>query len=175
MRLIIISVLALTAAACTKVDDDGQPVEAGDTRSDGEIQMNAGKWSQTMVIEKFELPGAPPEVSGALQQMVGNEQTSESCLTENEVAKGFEESAKNAMAGQTCSTENFSAAGGDLAGRVVCKEEDGSGATMTIDGGYTADTMNMRMTADISGPQMPEGNGTMVMRITGKRLGECDA
>ncbi len=173
MRMAMVSMLALGLAACSPAGDGA--VDGGGTRADGEVQMNAGKWTQTMVVEKFELPGAPPEVAQVLQQMVGNEQTSESCMTENEVAKGFEESAKKAMAGQSCKSQNFSAAGGNLTGRVVCEEPDGAGATMTIDGEYTADALDMQMTADITDPDMPGGKGQMVMRITGKRIGECDA
>ncbi len=166
MRLIMVSALALAVAACGS---------AGDTRSDGEIQMKAGKWSQTMVVEKFELPGAPPEVAGMLQGMVGQEQTTETCMTEDQVAKGWEEQAKQSMQGQACETDSFDAGGGDLSGKVVCKAENGGGATMTIDGDYSAEEMNMTMTAEINDPNIPGGEGTMVMKMSGKRVGDCDA
>ncbi|MGB7408009.1 MAG: DUF3617 domain-containing protein [Pontixanthobacter sp.] len=166
MRIICVPILAIALSACSAAEGDGP---------NGEIKMNAGKWSQTMTIEKFELPGAPPEAEEMLQQMIGQTQTNESCLTEDEVAKGFEEQAKQSMAGQACDTESFSAKGGELTGKITCQEPNGAGAVMTVEGDYTADSMDMTLTADISDPSMPDGNGTMVMVMTGKRLGECDA
>lgn len=163
MRAVLVSGLALAVAACGSSGD----------RADGEVQMKAGNWSQTMVVEKFEIPGAPPEVAGMLQQMVGKEQKSETCMTEDQVAKGWEEQAKNAMQGQACQTENFDAAGGKLSGKVVCKETNGAGATMLMDGEYDAESMAMTMTAEISDPSMPGGKGSMVMKLSGQRTGDC--
>lgn len=174
MRIIGIAVLALALASCSAVDDEASG-EPGSERADGELQMAAGKWSQTLTIQKFELPGAPPEVEQMLQQMVGNEQTSESCMTQDEVARGFEEQAKQSMKGKNCNSENFSAKGGKLMGKVVCKEPNGAAVNMAIDGKYTPNQMDMTMTADITDPSMPGGKGKMVMTIAGKRLGECDA
>jgi hypothetical protein len=168
MRLIMVSALALAFAACGSADG------SGDGRSDGEIQMKAGKWSNTMVVEKFELPGAPPEVAGMLQGMIGQEQTTETCMTQDQVDKGWEEQAKNSMQGQACETDSFDADGGSLNGKVTCKAENGGGATMTIEGDYAAEQMNMTMTAEISDPSMPGGSGTMVMKMSGKRIGDCD-
>jgi len=165
MRLTMVSALALAVAACGS---------AGEQREDGEIQMKAGKWSQSMVVEKFELPGAPPEIAEMLQGMVGQEQTSESCMTQDQVDKGWAEQAKQSMQGQACETEAFDADGGTLSGTVTCTAENGGGATMTIDGEYDDEQMNMTMTAEINDPTMPGGAGTMVMKMSGKRLGDCD-
>ena len=166
MRMLAVSVLALGLAACGS---------SGGDRADGEIQMKAGKWAQTMVVEEFDLPGAPPQVAEMLKGMIGQEQKSESCMTEDQVAKGWEEQAKNSMEGQDCVTETFDATGGSLNGKVVCKSPGGAGATMAITGDYGANSMNMKMAADIEDPKMPGGKGKMVMSIKSQRVGECDA
>ncbi len=165
MRVVLVSGLALAVAACGSAGD----------RADGEIQMKAGKWSQTMVIESFEVPGAPAEVTDMLKQMVGQEQSSESCMTQDQVDKGWGEQAKQAMAGQDCSTESFDAVGGKLSGEVVCKSAAGSAATMSIEGEYDAESMSMTMSADINDPSLSGETGKMVMKVTGKRVGDCDA
>jgi len=166
MRLIMVSALALAVAACGT---------AGEERADSEIQIKAGKWSQSMVVDKFELPGAPPEVAEMLQGMVGQEQTTESCMTQDQVDKGWADQAKQSMHGQACETEAFDADGGTLSGKVICTAENGGGATMTIDGEYDDKQMSMTMTAEINDPTMPGGSGTMVMTVSGKHLGDCDA
>lgn len=165
MRMIVVSTLALALAACGSSGD----------RADGEVQMKAGKWTQTMVIEKFELPGAPPEIAAMMQQMIGQEQSSETCMTEDQVAKGWAEQAKESMQGQACETESFDASDGKLSGKVVCSEDKGGSATMMLDGDYDAESMAMTMTAEIQSADMPGGKGTMIMKLSGKRIGECDS
>ncbi len=168
MRIIIVSAMALGAAACSS--DSAGPAATG-----GDLEMLAGNWSQTTVIESFEMPGVPPEVAEMLQQVVGQTQTSQTCMTRDQIKQGFEEQAQKSMAGQDCTTEDFSSDDGKLSGKIVCRKDGGEGAAVTIDGRYTPETMAMTMTAEITDPSMPGGSGVMVMKMTGERVGDCDA
>lgn len=161
MRLLILLAASTTLAACS----------AGD-RDDGDIKMKAGKWSQSMTVESFDLPEAPPEVAEMMQAMVGQTQTTEVCMTEDQVAKGWEEQAKSQMSSEECETESFSAQGGKLTGKVTCAAPDGGSAVMTIDGSYSDTSMDMLMSSDITDRNM--GGGKMVMRLAGERVGDCD-
>ena len=170
MKRVLLGAAVLALASCGEGATD-----VGEERSDGQIQMQAGKWKNTMVIEKFDMPGAPPEAAQFLQAMVGQETSNEQCMTEDEVAKGLEEQAKGSMDNEECTTEEFSAQGGKIKGRILCNAENGGTAKMTIDGDHTGTSMNMQMTAEIEDSSMPGGQATMVMRVTGERIGDCDA
>nr|WP_161593771.1 DUF3617 domain-containing protein [Parerythrobacter lutipelagi] len=164
--IVAVAALALPLAAC----GEGGPLGGGD------VKMQGGKWSNTMVIEKFEIPGAPPEAAGLFQAMVGQEQTTEECRTDEEMQKGLDELAQGPMDNnEDCTTESMDVGGGNISGKVVCKSPTGGSATMVIDGSHTDSSMDMTMTVDMEDPTMPGGKGTMVMKVTGQRLGDCDA
>lgn len=169
-----VTVFALALAGCSAADDDPAGGTSDGGSADGTLTMEPGKWANTTVIESFEVPGAPPELEQILKQMVGQKQSSESCMTQDDIAEGFERQAKEAVDGDACTAEGFSAKDGKLTGSVTCEETNGAGATMNIDGSYTSTSMNMTMTANIADPSMPGGTGKMVMKMTGERVGDCD-
>lgn len=170
MRFIIFSALGLSLAAC---GSPGEESNGAAQLADAGIEMKAGNWQHTMVVEKFDLPGVPPEVKAMLQQNIGKAQTVDSCMTDEQIANGWKEQATRSVQGQACETDNYSAKNGKLTGKIVCKDERGADATMVMQGVYTADTMSLTTTADITDPSMPGEKGTMVMKMTGKRTGDC--
>ncbi|GAA4643501.1 hypothetical protein GCM10023115_14610 [Pontixanthobacter gangjinensis] len=166
MRIVIVPALALVLASCGNVSGGND-----------EVAMEAGKWSNTMVIEKFDMPGAPPEAAGMFAAMVGQEQTTETCMTKEDTAdaaKKIEEMATGSIGEDGCTSEKFSMEGGKIDGKVTCTNEGGGSGVMTIDGTHSSTEMAMTMTADIKDPSMPGGTASMIMKMSGKRLGNCD-
>ncbi|MFZ1743485.1 MAG: DUF3617 domain-containing protein [Pontixanthobacter sp.] len=169
MRILMVPALALVLTSCGSADS----VMGGSN----EVKMEPGKWSNTMVVEKFEMPGAPPEAAGIFAAMVGKEQTTESCMTKEEAAeasKKIEEMAKGSIGEDSCKSDSFSMNGGKINGKVTCTNKGGGSGVMTIVGTHSSTAMDMTMTADIKDPKMPGGAAQMVMKMSGKRVGDCD-
>lgn len=157
--LIVVSTLAL--AAC------------GGLGGSEDTTMKGGKWSNTMVIEKLEVPGASEQEAAMMQMMVGKENTSESCRSDEEMQKGFDDFAKGASENsQGCTTESMDVGNGKISGKIVCDAPDGTKAITAIDGEHTSDSFNMKVTTDVTDKS---GEGQVVMKISGKRVGDCDA
>ncbi|MCP5383690.1 MAG: DUF3617 domain-containing protein [Sphingomonadaceae bacterium] len=167
MKKSVIALSSLALVACSGGGPGG---------SDEDVQMQGGKWSNTMVIEKFEIPGAPPEAAGIFQAMVGKEQTSEECRTDEEMQKSLDDLAKGPMdSDEDCKTESMDVGGGKISGKVTCSSPTGGKATMVLDGSHTSTSLDMTMTVDMEDPTMPGGKGNMVMKVSGKRVGDCDS
>lgn len=170
MRILVLPALALVLASCGSADSI--------TGGGDEVTMQPGKWSNTSVMEKFDIPGAPPEAAGMFAAMVGQEQTTETCMTEEDTAdaaKKLEEMAKGSIGDEGCTSEEFSMDGGKISGKVTCTNEGGGSGVMSIEGTHSPTEMAMTLTADIKDPSMPGGEAQMVMKMSGKRLGDCDA
>jgi hypothetical protein len=163
--VILLSAASLSLAAC----GSGGPLGGGD------VKMQGGKWSNTVTIEKFDIPGAPPEAKGLFDAMIGQPQTTETCRTDEEMQKGLDDLAKGPMNGdEDCTTESMEVGGGEISGKVMCNSKTGGKATMVLDGSHTETSLDMTMTVDMEDPTMPGGKGQMVMKVSGKRLGDCD-
>lgn len=168
--IMLASIGALAACSGPSEDAEDATVEGAD-----EIEMQAGKWTNTVTIEKFEIPGAPPEAAGLFQALVGQTQTDEVCRSQEDIDKSLEEMASGQMDNEDCKAEKMSVAGGKIEGRIVCENKGGGSAVMTMEGSHSATSMEMTMTADISDPSMPGGKGQMVMKVAGERVGDCDS
>ena len=139
-------------------------------------EMEAGKWEMTMTIDSFDVPQAPEEMKGMMEAMAGQSQTQETCVTEEQAAKGWAGNREQLVAdAEGCEAEEFEAEGGTITARLTCTgDTPGANMTMAMDGSYTADTVNLTVESNISDEQLPGGTGTMKMSLVGKRVGECD-
>lgn len=174
--LIVASTLALAACGGAATDEAAEGEAGGGAAAAPDVTMQAGKWSNTMVIESFEMPGAPPEAAGLFESMVGQERTSEQCLTQEEIDENLQEMARGPMDNnEECTTEEFSIAGGTIKGRMTCSSPTGGKATINIDGSHSDSSMNMTMAMNAEDPQMPGGKMSMVMKMSGERVGDCDS
>lgn len=168
--------VALTLSACGGGADDAEGSPDGAMAGDDiELLMEPGKWSNTMVVESFEIPGMSEQDASIFKSMVGQTNTSESCMTQEQLDEGLEASALESMGGQSCDTSSFNTARGKIDGRIECTSENGGNAVMTIAGTQSSDAMEMTMSTDVTDPSFPGGSAKMVMKLSGKRIGECDA
>ena len=145
--------------------------------SNSSSEMEAGKWEMTMTIDSFEVPEAPEEMQGMMAAMAGQSQTQETCVTEEQAAKGWAGNREQLVAdAQGCEADEFTAEDGTITARLTCKgDTPGANMTMAMDGTYTPGTVDMTVQSNITDEQLPGGEGTMKMSLSGKRVGECDA
>ena len=81
MRILTLTMLATGLALC------GCGEGGGSILSDGPTQRQAGSWKSSVTLEKFEVPGAPPEMKAMMQKMMTAAGTQELCLSKEAAAK----------------------------------------------------------------------------------------
>ena len=179
-------VLLMTAAvvalnACNKeprVDEkNATPAEvAAKVRESGvdQVTIRPGLWQSKVTIEKFDVPGMPPEMAQQMKSVMaeGQAHDSSTCLTPEDVKRPKEDffAGKN----KECRYEHFTMGGGKIDAEMQCGKKD-AGQTMPMAGTYSPDSYQMQVAT--SAANAGEGNAAMMMqmRIESRRVGECSA
>jgi len=132
--------------------------------------IRAGQWRSTITFEEMSAPGMPPAAAEQMARMTGPSQTFESCLTEEEAARPSEEF----FAGRDrqCRYDHFRMGGGRIDSRMRC-DQGGASQVMELEGTYSPDSYDMRMTTSIEGASGAAGEMRMRMRVEARRVGEC--
>lgn len=132
------------------------------------IRPQPGQYKAVITMTGIDVPGMPAEMAG---HGGGMTTTTEYCLTEEEVAKGFEEMMKRGQNGE-CSYESFNLDGGKFDGVMVCNTSEGN-ARMTMNGTATPTTSDFTasMAMNIEGA----GDATMNFAAKHERVGDCPA
>ena len=127
-----------------------------------------GLYKTTVTMTGLEIPGLPPEMAG---HGAGLTTTSEHCLTQEEVDKGFEELVKQGQDGE-CSYEKFDLSDGAIDAVMVCNAQ-GRSARMEMTGTTTPTTAELEasMAMEFDGA----GKGTMNFPAKHQRVGDCPA
>ncbi len=133
--------------------------------------VRPGKWQSRVRIEKFELPGAPPEAAAAMRSMHERAQVHESCLTPEQAKRPKEDFF--AGANKDCRYDHFIMGNGKIDAVMKCSGE-GMAQTMAMQGSYGPDSYQMRMSIEADAGAGPPGAMTMTMRVDARRVGECD-
>lgn len=163
---------ALLLAGCSGGD--------ADTDGNGEVSMKeaakvakaqglkpeAGQYKAVITMTAINIPGMPPEMAG---HGGGMTTTTEYCLTQADVDKGFEEMMKRGQNGE-CSYERFNLAGGTMDAVLVCKTPDGD-ARMTLNGTVTPTTSDF--TATMAMNMAGTEGGTMTFTAKHEKVGDC--
>ncbi|WP_296719769.1 DUF3617 domain-containing protein [Erythrobacter sp.] len=176
MRYLMAPALAaLALASCggeTSADADGDgAVSAGEVASKVEaegIAPEPGQYKATITMTGMDIPGMPAGMEG---HGAGATTTTEYCLTEEDVAEGFEEMMKRGQNGE-CAYESFELAGGNMDAVMVCKTPDGD-ARMTMNGTATPTSSDFTATMALNVPDV--GEGTMSFAAKHERIGDCPA
>ena len=153
-----IALLPLLAilAACGKVDGELTP----------------GNWKNTMSMSKFEIPGAPAAIAQRASAMLGQQQTNEICLNAAQAKLGVRDFSRSMQQGD-CKMEGFTQGSGKMSGKLVCTGGPMGATTMTMNGTYTMEKIEMTMGGQVSQPQIPGGKANIEMKITSEHAGEC--
>lgn len=174
-RAILMFSLAFPLAGCgseptvreenASIEDVSESVREA-SREQGLIRP--GKWSSSVTIERMDMPGMPPQAAEQMKRMIARTHSSETCLTPEEVSQP-----KGDFFGgnENCRYDHFTMRGGRIDARMSCTAQ-GATQVMDMEGTYSSDSYQMRMSSTTEGG--PGGEGmTMQMRVEAKRVGEC--
>lgn len=171
-KLIYLALPALALGACDSVSKGPKTPEQAAAEMKKAVKMTPGKWQTTMQITKFDMPGAPPEAAAAMKGMMGQAQTSESCLTKEQADKDPGEFIKQGQGGD-CTFEHFDVSGGKIDGKMICKKPNQGTMEASMTGTIAAEAMSMTMSSVVTDSKMPGGKVEMGMTMNAKRIGEC--
>lgn len=172
---------AIALGACNKapkVDEkNATPAEVAkkmqETGTDQSL-VQPGLWQSKVTIEKFEMPGIPPEMAGRMKSMMAQNQAHdfETCLTPEDVQKPKEDffAGKN----NQCRYDHFTMGGGKIDALMHCGKESGS-STMRMAGTYSPDSYQMLMATEVEASDEGQQAVQMQMRVEARRVGECSA
>jgi hypothetical protein len=180
MKAVLLIACILPVAACNRgsqVNEKNASVEevAQKVRESTGDQafVRPGLWESKVTIEKFDVPGMPPEMAQRMKTMMAENQEHgfQTCLTPEDVKKPKEDF----FAGKdnNCRYEHFTMGGGKIDAAMQCGGKDGGSQLMRMAGTYSPDSYQMQTSMDMKGSSGPEGSMTMAMRVEAKRVGEC--
>lgn len=168
-----------TLAACNqspKVDEKNATTaevaqkvrEAGFSGS----MVRPGLWQSKVTIEKFDMPGMPPEMAQRMKATMAESQGHDfqACLTPQDVKQPKEDF----FAGRDneCRYDHFTMGDGKIDALMHC----GKGATtMRMAGTYSPESYRMQMATEIEASDEAEHAMQMQMRVEAHRVGECSA
>ena len=168
--------IALAACGSSDPDADGDGTismaeAAEEAERSGMTKPEPGQYRVSMEVLEVDVPGAPPQAVEMMKNMMGG-QSSEYCLTPEDVEKGYEEMARQSQDGD-CSFERFDAEDGELDAKMTCDIQGQGTSTMTMTGTTTPTSSQMEMT--MQGNIEGMGESTIRMRSTHERIGDCAA
>lgn len=138
--------------------------------ADGEL--TPGNWKSTMSMTKFEIPGAPIAMAQNAKAMLGKGQSIDSCITPEMAKAGVKEMSSSMQQGD-CKMEDFKQGGGKMSGTMQCTNSAMGATSMTMDGSYTAEKVNMTLSGELADAKLPGGKATIEMTINSERTGDC--
>jgi hypothetical protein len=179
--ILLVAAGGLALAACDKspkVDEkNATPAEVAEkVHASGvdRIMVSPGLWQSKVTIEKFDMPGMPPEIAQRMKSMMAENQAHgfETCLTKEDVAKPKEDffAGKN----KECRYEHFTMGDGKIDAEMRCGKDAGS-QTMRMAGTYSPDSYQMQMATQVETSNGDQQAMQMQMRVEAHRVGECTA
>ncbi len=139
--------------------------------SGGADSLQPGQWEMTTRMTDVTVPGMAPAMAAQMKAAVTNQpQTQTRCITPAEAANpaGGMMSPSGNPQGCTFTSQTFSGGAINVAGS--CPGPGGGTVQTSLEGTYTATTMDTRISANVEGgPQPMRMSGTM----TGRRTGDC--
>ena len=165
------AVAAVLLAGCSGKGEEqkGEPVAVKDAAKKVEeqgLKPKPGLYKTVITMTGIEIPGLPEGMKG---HGAGLARTIESCLTQEEVDKGFEALLKQGQDGK-CSFERFNLNGGDFDAVMVC-DAQGRTSRMEMTGTLTDTTAEMEATTKLAFDGV--GEGTMNFTARQERIGDC--
>jgi|SRR3954449_1152593 hypothetical protein len=182
MKHVLLLVTAVAAlGGCNKspkVDaKNATPAEvAQKVRESGADQtfVSPGLWQSKVTIEKFDVPGMPPEMATRMKAMMAENQGHDfqTCLTPEDVKKPKEDffAGKN----NQCRYDHFTMGDGKIDAEMHCGRSE-AGQTMRMAGTYSPDSYQMQMATETESGDEGVGAMQMQMRVEARRVGECSA
>lgn len=182
-KLLLAVAASALLAACGSETEEASEADAGagegtaisadevvERAREGAVRPQPGQYRSRIELVDVDIPGAPPE---AVDMMRGRmAQTTEFCLTEEDVEEGYRQMASQ-MQGETCDFTKFDVEGGTIDAAMTCDNPAGGNMKITTQGtgGETSSEFTMTMSGNLGGSD----EGSMTMRQTSERIGDCPA
>jgi Protein of unknown function (DUF3617) len=139
----------------------------------GVVKRDAGSWKSEISINKFELPGAPPEAKQMMEGMMKMASAVEVCLTPEQAAKDdIATDMANGQAAKDCQFSKKNVSGGTIDVEGICKNGRGETVNMKIAG--TVESKKTDALISVSGKSpMGAGQMNMEMKVVSTWTGAC--
>lgn len=140
----------------------------------GAVSLQPGQWETTVQFTSIDIPGAPPEMMNSMREMMSRPQTRSECITPEQAANPTGNMVTQG-AGNNCQFSESTFAGGTIRVRGTCQQPGQGSAQMSMEGSYTATTMQAQITSEVQGAAGAQGPQTVRMSGTfaSRRTGEC--
>lgn len=168
-----LAVLAL--AGCNQADKGPKTMEEAKEEAAKLERPKPGQYTQTMTITRFEVPNAPPGMAEQLKGAMGQNQTTDFCLTEEMSKQGFEEMFKELGKDGECKYQRFDVSGGKLDALLQCESKAEGKGTIALSGNVGDEGSDVTVKIDTVNPASPMGSTAITMQMVSKRTGECPA
>ncbi len=138
----------------------------------------AGLYLTETELVSFEVPGLPPEEADRFRTQMGGLAASpqESCVTQEQADKGFEDLLKTigeGINGLTCGFEEFTTDPPQVDAVLVCEGAAAMKAEIAFAGTADAVSMDMTMDMEASSPLIPGQSMEMAFAVSAERIGDC--
>jgi hypothetical protein len=174
MKRTILLAVSIAAIAVTAGCGGG-----GSGGGSGAAQRQPGQWESVTTIKSIDIPGAPPQVLQQVQAQVGQAQTQRECLTAEQTRDPMAQMRRMLSQGNTgnCNFTDQVFAGGTIRIRGTCNPPGGGSAQVSLEGSFTATTLEANLTMNAQGPAGAAMPGVTSMNMTaevrGRRIGDC--
>ncbi len=163
MRVILAcGIVALALTGCSKSESGGN----------APVKREAGSWKNKITIDKFDLPGAPPEAKTMMEGMMQAASAVELCLSPEAAAKeDLAAEMSKGQAGKDCTFSKKDVNGGTIAVEGVCKDAMGQQVQLSLTG--NAEPKKTDMVINIKGKGPGGQDMTMAMHAVSEWTGAC--
>ena len=151
--------------------------EQADAKGGGSaVALQPGQWETTIQFSEIDVPGVDAAIANQMRQMMGQPQTNRDCMTPEDAANPARNIASGET-GQNCEYSESTFSGGTIRVRGTCRPAAGGTSQMSMEGSYTATSMQARITTEQQGgPGAPAGQSVrMSGNLSARRVGECPA
>ena len=134
--------------------------------------MRPGLWQSKVTIEKFDMPGMPPEMASSMMTMMAENQGHDfqTCLSPADVKRPKE--AFFAGKENQCRYDQLSMAGGKIDATMHCGQ-GGNPQTVWVAGTYSSESYRLRMATELDASDEAQHAMQMQVRVVSQRVGEC--
>jgi Protein of unknown function (DUF3617) len=141
------------------------------------VSLQPGQWETTVQFSSIEVPGVPEAQLAPMRAMMGQPQSHSECMTPEQAANPAGNMLNPGGSGQNCQFTENTFSGGTIRVHGTCQQPGRGNAQMTLDGTYTATTMQARITSRVTPPPGTPGPQSVSMSgmLNGRRTGDCVA
>jgi len=145
--------------------------------SPGAVSLQPGMWETTVQFSTIDVPGAPPAELAAMRAMMARPQTRSECMTPEQAANPTQRMMNPSSNGNACQFGDSVFAAGTIRVRGTCSAPGRGTSTTSMDGTFTATTMQATISSEIRPPAGTQGPQSVRMSgtLSARRTGDCPA